>query len=673
MYMNPGSGPDDEIEYHRTTRINMMRHFRLILITILLLMIASLATAEEVTINFKDTDIREVAEMVSKVSGKNFLIDPRVSGKVTVLSSEPIDGDTLFSTFLSILRVHGFIAVDDGNLVRILPASSAREQAPISLSESITDDDSIEVQVISVEHVPSVQMVPILRPLVEKDGHLAAHANSNSLIVAASRRTIAKIRQMLETLDQEAESELESIPLQYASAAEIVRTLQSLAISGNDGAAGNPGAGTGAKLVAEERTNAVLVSGNVGFRERIKRIISQLDTPVRDNRNIHVVTLHFAKAEDLAPIIEKLATVRAPASATAGSPAAQEHVASVQADVETNSLIITARPSRMKELSSVIRRLDVRRSQVLVEALIAEVSLTKEAELGIQWLGASDELLESTSGDDDTTAGEAIAALLGSSAVSQGTLVGLLQGGGMSFAAIGRALDNDSDSNILSTPSILTLDNHEAEITVGQEVPFTTGSYTTTTGDATNPFQTITREDVGLTLKITPQISKGNAVVLDIDQEISSVVPGTAANDNPITSKRTIKTKVVVDDESILVLGGLIDDRISESETRIPLLGDIPVLGELFKHRKNTSEKRNLMIFIRPSILRDSYKNLNATRKRHDEVRVMQLAKQQAGITLLPESEHPVLKQLDANGREIEPQPVEQKKNTDDSNALWKH
>ncbi len=673
MYMNPGSGPDDEIEYHRTTRINMMRHFRLILITILLLMIASLATAEEVTINFKDTDIREVAEMVSKVSGKNFLIDPRVSGKVTVLSSEPIDGDTLFSTFLSILRVHGFIAVDDGNLVRILPASSAREQAPISLSESITDDDSIEVQVISVEHVPSVQMVPILRPLVEKDGHLAAHANSNSLIVAASRRTIAKIRQMLENLDQEAESELESIPLQYASAAEIVRTLQSLAISGNDGAAGNPGAGTGAKLVAEERTNAVLVSGNVGFRERIKRIISQLDTPVRDNRNIHVVTLHFAKAEDLAPIIEKLATVRAPASATAGSPAAQEHVASVQADVETNSLIITARPSRMKELNSVIRRLDVRRSQVLVEALIAEVSLTKEAELGIQWLGASDELLESTSVDDDTTAGEAIASLLGSSAISQGTLVGLLQGGGMSFAAIGRALDNDSDSNILSTPSILTLDNHEAEITVGQEVPFTTGSYTTTTGDATNPFQTITREDVGLTLKITPQISKGNAVVLDIDQEISSVVPGTAANDNPITSKRTIKTKVVVDDESILVLGGLIDDRISESETRIPLLGDIPVLGELFKHRKNTSEKRNLMIFIRPSILRDSYKNLNATRKRHDEVRVMQLAKQQAGITLLPESEHPVLKQLDANGREIEPQPVEQKKNTDDSNALWKH
>ncbi|WP_256857740.1 hypothetical protein [Solemya velum gill symbiont] len=243
----------------------------------------------------------------------------------------------------------------------------------------------------------------------------------------------------------------------------------------------------------------------------------------------------------------------------------------------------------------------------------------------------------------------------------------------MSFAAIGRALDNDSDSNILSTPSILTLDNHEAEITVGQEVPFTTGSYTTTTGDATNPFQTITREDVGLTLKITPQISKGKAVVLDIDQEISSVVPGSAASDNPITSKRTIKTKVVVDDESILVLGGLIDDRISEAETRVPLLGDIPVLGELFTHRKNTSEKRNLMIFIRPSILRDSYKNLNATRKRHKEVRDMQLVKQQAGITLLPEAEHPVLKQLDARGREIEPQPVKQKKSTDDTNGLWKH
>ncbi|OOY35688.1 type II secretion system protein GspD [Solemya velum gill symbiont] len=563
--------------------------------------------------------------------------------------------------------------MDDGNLVRILPASSSREQAPINLSGSATDDDSIEVQVIPVEHVPSVQMVPILRPLVEKDGHLAAHANSNSLIVAASRRTIAKIRQMLETLDQEAESELETIPLKHASATDIVTTLQTLAGSGGAGGPGNPNTGTGTKLVAEERTNSVLVSGNVGFRERIKRIISQLDTPVKDNRNIHVVALHFAKAEDLAPIIEKLATVRAPVSPAAGSPGAQEQVPSVQADVETNSLIITARPGRMKELRSVIRRLDVRRSQVLVEALIAEVSLTKEAELGIQWLGASDELLESTSGDDDTSAGEAIASLLGTSAVSQGTLVGLLHGGGMSFAAIGRALDNDSDSNILSTPSILTLDNHEAEITVGQEVPFTTGSYTTTTGDATNPFQTITREDVGLTLKITPQISKGKAVVLDIDQEISSVVPGSAASDNPITSKRTIKTKVVVDDESILVLGGLIDDRISEAETRVPLLGDIPVLGELFTHRKNTSEKRNLMIFIRPSILRDSYKNLNATRKRHKEVRDMQLVKQQAGITLLPEAEHPVLKQLDARGREIEPQPVKQKKSTDDTNGLWKH
>ncbi|MGD9296441.1 MAG: secretin N-terminal domain-containing protein, partial [Chromatiales bacterium] len=335
---------------------------------VMMLMTSGLLAADKVTINFKDTDIREVAEMVSKVTGKNFLIDPRVKGKVTVISSEPIDGDALYSTFLSILKTHGFIAIDDGTLVNILPSSVSRENAVYSEAlDKATVNDEVEVQVIPIEHVPAVQMVPILRPLVEKEGHLAAHANSNSLIVAASRRTIAKIHNMLDTLDQAAEAEIEKVKLNYADATEVVKTLQTLVQQ--TGAGGSADAAT-SKLVADTRTNSVLISGNKGFREKISRIARSLDTRVKDRRNIHVVGLKFAKAEEIAPIIEALASEQTgtASAAPAEGAAADESLTLVQADTQTNSLIIMARQDRFDDLRSVISRLDVRRAQVLVEA-----------------------------------------------------------------------------------------------------------------------------------------------------------------------------------------------------------------------------------------------------------------------------------------------------------------
>ena len=656
----------------------------LILLAVILFFAAPVGVAlaeERVTINFKDTDIREVAEMVSKVTGRNFLIDPRVKGKVTVISAEPIDGEQLYSTFLTILKTHGFIAIDQGTLVQILPATSEREHA--TFSESIrtdTSDDVIEVQVIPVKHVPAVQMVPILRPLVEKEGHLAAHANSNSLIVAASRRTINKIHDMLATLDQAAESQIDTIKLRHADATEIVKTLQTLVTAGTAATGKGAGRKGGSKLVADTRTNSILVSGNKGFREKITRIVRRLDSKVRETRNIHVVALKFANAADLAPIIESLASgAAAPSGGAAGAgkgagivgkgkPAGRIQATTVQADEQTNSLIITARPGLMSDLRSIIRKLDVRRAQVLVEVIIAEMFRNKDAELGIQWIAANNSLLEAAddaiSNDDttnininqDQTFNSALAGLAG---LSTGSIAGLITAGDFSFLALARALDNDSDVNILSTPSLLTMDNEEAEITVGQEVPFVTGSYTGV-GNSTlpsNPFQTVERKNVGLTLKITPQITEGDAVNLSIDQEISNVnAQQTAAlgRGEIITNQRTIRTNVIVDSKSILVLGGLIDEVVTETLQRVPFIGDIPILGEAFKHRGTMKSKRNLMLFIQPTILRNNTQNLHATGKRYRDMREAQLDKYVKGVPLMGEVDQPLLKPRDSRGRVIE-------------------
>ena len=625
---------------------------------------ARMTLAEElVTINFKDTDIREVAEMVSKVTGRNFLVDPRVKGKVTVISAEPIDGEQLYSTFLTILKTHGFIAVDQGTLVQILPASGEREHAAFSESvRSDTSNDIVEVQVIPVKHVPAVQMVPILRPLVEKEGHLAAHANSNSLIVAASRRTINKIHDMLETLDQAAESQIDTIKLHHADATEVVKTLQTLVAAGT--AAGGKGAGRqgGQKLVADTRTNSVLVSGNKGFREKIARIVRRLDSQVRDTRNIHVVSLRFADAAELAPIIEKLASERSAPAAVKGKPgSANSQLTSVQADEQTNSLIITARPDKMRDLRSIIKQLDVRRSQVLVEVIIAELFRVKDAELGIQWIGANNDLLDAAGGilDDGDINGGDDSGFKQFSQLGVGSIAGLISGGDYSFLALASALDNDSDVNILSTPSLLTMDNEEAEITVGQEVPFVTGSYTGV-GNSTlpsNPFQTVERKNVGLTLKITPQINDGDAVKLTIDQEISNINQQQTANlgrGEIITNQRTIKTSVIVNNKSILVLGGLIDDVVTETEQRVPFIGDIPILGEVFTHRGSNKSKRNLMLFIQPTILRNNSQNLHVTGKRYREMREAQLDVYEKGVPLIGEVNQPLLKPRDSRGHVIE-------------------
>lgn len=618
----------------------------------LMLWLASITgQAQEITLNFKDTDIHTVTEMVSRITGKNFIIDPRVKGNVTVISSAPLNADSLYAIFLSILRVHGFVAVDDGSVVKILPAASAREEASI-VSGPSAEQDEILVEVLPVRHVPAAQMVPILRPLVEKEGHLAAHTNSNTLIVAASRRTTDKIRDMLKQLDQATETEVETIRLRYAPAEEMVRTLQALDTSRRG--QGDAPADLAAAIVAETRTNSIVVSGNSGYRERIRSLVKSLDREVKDRRDVHVIYLRYAKAVDLAPIVEKLTSDRLSAEATPAAGADGSTVAlgsgsrvTVQADEQTNALIITAQLDNFRDMESVIKKLDIRRAQVLVEALIVEVNEDKAADLGIQWVAVQSDL--------DIDVGDVV----GNIPLTAGTAVGVLSAGNFSFGALAKALDQDADANILSTPSLLTLDNEEAEIIVGREVPFITGSYTQT-GNTTNPdspFTTIQRENVGLTLKITPQISEGGAIRLTIDQQISNILPGAADLINSVdvvTSIRSIRTNVIVDDGSTLVLGGLIDDVVRESESRIPLLGDIPVLGWPFRYRSVEAQKRNLMIFIKPTILRTPVTNLASTEDKYNEIREQQLKRHERGVPLLPEAQQPVLKPLDAAGKPIE-------------------
>lgn len=616
-------------------------------------LLSAAAQAEEITLNFKDTDIHTVTEMVSRITGRNFIIDPRVKGNVTVVSSAPLDANSLYAIFLSILRVHGFVAVDDGDVVKILPAASAREEATL-MRENVEKDD-ILVEVLPVRHVPAAQMVPILRPLVEKEGHLAAHTNSNTLIVAASGRTTQKIRDMLKQLDQATETEVETIALKFAPAEEMVRTLQALDTTRN--AKGDAPADRSATIVADTRTNSLIVSGNTGYRERIRSLVKSLDREVRDRRDVHVIYLRYARAVDLAPIVEKLTSDRgvSQAAPVIGAEGAVSLTSgsrvTVQADEQTNALIITAQLDNFRDMEEVIRKLDIRRAQVLVEALIVEVNEDRAADLGIQWIGVQSDL--------DIDVGD----IVGDVPLTAGTLVGVLSAGNFSFGALAKALDQDADANIISTPSLLTLDNEEAEIIVGREVPFVTGSFTQT-GNTTNPdspFTTIQRENVGLTLKITPQISEGGAIQLTIDQQISNVLPGAADLINSVdvvTSIRSIKTNVIVDDGSILVLGGLIDDVIRESESRIPILGDIPVLGWPFRYRTVEAQKRNLMIFIRPTILRSSVSNLAKTEKKYNEIRDAQLKRFERGVPLLPESSQPVLKPLDAQGAPIDGPPV---------------
>ncbi len=613
--------------------LSLHRNAQGMLLSVLLsLFVTTQAIADEITLNLKDADIRALISTVSKFTGKNFIIDPRVKAKVTVISAHTLTSEAVYEVFLSVLQVHGYAAVPTGSVIKIVPAVNAKQgPLPLSSNKDIFPADELITKIVRLDHVPASQLVPILRPLVPQQGHLAAYNPTNTLIITDHAGNIQRLLKIIAGVDRPDSDELEIIPLKHASASELVRILNSL------NTASAKDAGKKVKLAADDRTNSILITGTRASRLKMRVTIGYLDTPLEDGSgNTHVIYLKYAKAENLAKILtglkeqSKSKSVKAkaaPVKVTTGSVISQNAI--IQADEETNALIITADPNTVKNLKAVIRQLDIRRAQVLIEAIIAEITTNNNKELGVglavdgsqrdsgalpvgvsNFAGVGDLLLASIGGTTPTALPAGLSFGIGDESSS-----------GVRYGALLRALQTDQNTNILSTPNIVTLDNEEAELIVGQNLPFVTGSFTGTgSTDPANPFQTIERQDVGLTLKVTPQINEGDTVKLVLEQETSSVIPGTIEQ-GIATRKRSIKTSVLVDDGGILILGGLIQEEVSDTESKVPLLGDIPIIGFLFRTQNTTKTKANLMVFLRPSILRNNKDAAFVTNEKYNYLR----------------------------------------------------
>ncbi len=607
-----------------------------------------------ITPNYREADIRQIIEAVGEVTGRNFIIDQRVNANVTMLSSTPMSPAAFYEAFLSILEVYGFIAIDTGGVTKILPNASAR-QYPGFLSTDGAGADDIVTQVIQVQNVGAAQLVPILRPLIPQYGHLAAHPGSNMLIISDRSLNVDRMVRIIRRIDQSNDEDIEVVPLTHASAAEVVRVLTALTQAPR--ADGVP---VTISMVSDARTNSVLIGGDRSERLRLRALIAHLDTPLEEGGDTQVRYLRFADSEELAGTLQQHFSQQA--AAEGATPSSSGTQVSVWADTQTNAIVVNAPPKMMRDLMGIVDKLDIRRAQVLVEAIIVEVLADKTSELGITW---------ATTGFGSSTSpialtnfpgfGPGVVQLAGAASVGDpGTVdptgligdgftfgVGKLEDDGTSFAAILRALEADADTNIISTPSIVTTDNEEASLNVGQEVPFVTGSFTNTgaTAGAVNPFQTIQREQVGVKLTITPQINEGNLLLLDIFQEISSIASSAAGAVDLITNERTIETTVIVQDGQTLVLGGLLEDTLRESNQRVPILGSIPVLGALFRSQRVDAVKTNLMVFIRPTILRDSVQTAFETDAKYNAIRDVQ--RRGSGLGYFRSTERPVLPPLE--------------------------
>jgi general secretion pathway protein D len=633
--------------------------------------------AQSVTLNFKDAELESVIGWIAEQTGKNFIIDPRVKSKVTIISGKPLNKDEIYQVFLSVLEVHGFAAVPTGKVIKIIPDVNAKQSGVrVAGPGDNGQGDEMITRVIQLENVPAAQLVPILRPMIPQQGHMVAYQPSNVLIISDRAINIDRIAEIIARVDVPSEEdEVEIIPLQHASATEVVRILTTLQQQSQQQVQQQGGGlpDRKATFIADERTNSVLLGGGKSNRLRLRALITHLDMPLEREGNIHVVYLRYANAKELMPVLtgvgQSVAQQEQVKKGPAPAASSQAQNFTIQADESTNALVITASLEVYRSLLAVIHQLDVRRAQVLVEGIVAEVSMNKAAELGIQWIvdgtpsghgpvGLTN--FNNAGGSSLGTLGSAAAAAATSTS-GVGGLAGLVLPEGMTlgigrfnsdtfnFGVLLRALQGDGSTNVLSTPSLLTLDNQEAEIVVGQNVPFLTGSFSTVSGGTTptNPFQTIQRQDVGLTLKVKPQINEGNTIKLDVEQKVDSLAAGVRGAADLVTNTRSIKTTVLVDNGEVVVLGGLLKDDLQETEQKVPGLGDLPLLGGLFRYKSTTKEKTNLMVFLHPVIMRDEALLARVSGEKYSFMRAKQLELREKGVALLPDNEAPVLRPLD--------------------------
>jgi len=649
-----------------------------------------------ITPNYKDADLSQIIQAVSEVTGKNFIIDPRVNAKVTMLSATPMSAAAFYEAFLSVLQVYGYVAVPAGRVIKIVPNTDARQLPSIDLPNDVSSSsDEMVTQIITMKNVSAAQLVPLLRPLIPQQGHLAAYPPGNMLIISDRASNVNRIMRIIERMDESGDEPIDVIALHNASATEMVRTINQL----SQGTAGGAEGGAPVKVVADERTNSVLISGEKSLKLKVKALVFSLDLPRAGSAgDTEVRYLLYADAEKLADKLKGQASATAkaqngPQSAIptpgAGGAGGSNVDASVTiwADVPTNALIMTAPPKIMKNLMAVIDKLDIRRAQVEVEALIVEVAVNKSANIGVQWLldggtslgygvtnlpgatgtsivdlaAAAANVLSGNLSQTATatnTTGATSSLTTGTSIASQIPTGGTFAIGtynshtGKGLAAVIQALRSDGTSNIISTPRVITMNNEEAEVKVTQEIPLITGSYAGTTaavGGTTSPFQTIQREEVGTILKVTPHISEGDTIQLKVEQEDSSPGAKLANSSDISTNKRSIKTTILIEDGGIIVLGGLMQDTVNESEDRVPVLGAIPLIGNLFKSRSGSRQKSDLLVFLRPKILRDQPSTEAVSTSKYNEIREEERTLHKGKIWLLPGEKQPAVPPIQPN------------------------
>ena len=637
-----------------------------------LLAMSTLVAAADYSPNFKNTEISEFINIVGKNLKKTIIVDPNVRGKITVRSYDLLNEEQYYQFFLNVLQVYDFAVVEmPTGIIKIVRAKDAKT-SNIPVVEGIAfDGDEIITRVVPLYNVPVRELAPILRQLSDSAGagSVVGHDASNVMMLTGRAAAVNRLVEIIERVDRAGDEEVEIIKLKFASASEMVRIIDS--INKSQGAQ-NTGGKSDPRVVADDRTNSIIVSGDTKSRARLVNLIKRMDQELETSGNTRVIFLNYSKAEDLVKVLQGVsASIQAEEQGAAKGKTVKNREVSIDSHADSNALVITAEPDMMRSLEEVIRQLDIRRAQVQVEAIIVEVFEGDGTTLGVQLgsekfgmtqftngvagIGSLAVGVKDAAGTTTTTTGfdqngkpysydsksaanySTLASLLGG---VNGLLTGVVKDG---WAAVVQAVSTDTNSNVLATPHLTTLDNEEAFFIVGQEVPIITGS--TTGSNNANPFQSVDRKEVGIKLKVTPQINEGDAVQLTIEQEVSSLSGATSVD--VLINKREIKTTVIVDDGGTIVLGGLIDEDVQESVSKVPLLGDIPFLGNLFKSTSTSKRKRNLMIFIRPTIVRDGVTMNEISHRKYNYIRAQQLKRQSEGIPLMPFEEGPILPSWD--------------------------
>jgi general secretion pathway protein D len=619
------------------------------------------------TLNFVDADIESVIAAVGDYTNTTFIIDPRVKGTVTLVSEKELTKAQAFQLLTSVLRLRGYTVVTGNGYTKVVPEADAKLQAG-PIQAGAVRGDQIATQIFHLKFESANNLVAVLRPLISPNNTINANPGNNTLIITDYADNLLRLGKIISSLDVPASTDLDMVPIRYAVASDIAVMANRLLEPG-----GTPAGDAGRiSVLAYPRTNSVVVRAPSEARANLaKALIEKLDQPTAQPGNVHVVYLKNAEATKLAQTLRAIVTsdtsvINSASTSTSPSTSPSPAQASlpsggaagfIQADPTTNTLIITASESVYRDLRTVIDQLDARRAQVYIESLIVEVSANKAAQLGVQWAGLSG---NSTSnyrvgaltgftpqGGGNNLISQAVAKTAGTIlAPGNGLTLGLLNQSGL--GALVHALESDSSANILSMPNLITLDNEEAKIVVGSNVPFVTGQYTTaaSAGSAgVNPFQTVERHDIGLTLRVKPQISQGGTVRMTIYQETSAITDAT----NPaglITSKRSLDTNVLVDDGQIIVLGGLIDDNMQDSIEKVPGLGDIPIIGNLFQYKTRSHVKTNLMVFLRPTIVRNNEQSVSLAGDRYDYIRNEEISGQPERTIVLPNMDAPQLPPL---------------------------